>query len=201
MMLEFTLAAILIELTPGPNMTWLAVLGANRGKRSAFAAVAGITVGLAIAAFVAGIGLTALLYRFPALFAALRWAGMIYLFYLAYEAWTDADGHPATDGHTIRQSFMQGLVSNALNPKAYLFYAALLPRFVNPANNAALEVVTLSLIYVAVASTIHFCIAAASGSIAPWLRSSPNARLLRRTLALLIAAAGIWFFYSTGVAK
>ncbi len=201
MMLEFTIAASLIELTPGPNMTWLAVLGANRGRRSAFAAVAGIALGLAIAAVVAGVGLTALLYRFPALFAGLRWAGTLYLLYLAYEAWTDADGHPEADGHSIRQSFMQGLVSNALNPKAYLFYAALLPRFVNPANNAALEVAILSLIYVTVATTIHFCIAAASGSMARWLQSSPNAVVVRRALALLIAAAGLWFFYSTGILK
>jgi threonine/homoserine/homoserine lactone efflux protein len=201
MMLEFTIAAILIELTPGPNMTWLAVLGANRGRRSAFAAVGGIALGLAVAAVVSGIGLTALLYRVPALFAALRWAGTLYLFYLAYDAWTDADDHPQTDGHTIRQSFMQGLVSNALNPKAYLFYAALLPRFIDPAGNAVMEVTKLSAIYVAVATTTHFGIAAASGSMAPWLQSSPNAVLVRRSLAILIAAAAIWFFYSTGTMK
>lgn len=61
MLWSFLLASILIELTPGPNMTWLAVLGAARGRKIALAAVAGICLGLAVAGIVAGVGLTAVL--------------------------------------------------------------------------------------------------------------------------------------------
>ena len=56
MLWSFILASILIELTPGPNMTWLAVLGASRGRPTALAAVAGICIGLAIAGAVIGFG-------------------------------------------------------------------------------------------------------------------------------------------------
>jgi threonine/homoserine/homoserine lactone efflux protein len=69
---SFLLAAILIELTPGPNMTWLAVLGASRGRAVALFAVAGIALGLSIAALVAGLGLTALFNQVPALYGLLR---------------------------------------------------------------------------------------------------------------------------------
>lgn len=199
MIWSFLLAAILIEVTPGPNMTWLAVLGASKGRISALAAVAGIALGLAVAAVVAGLGLTALLYEFPALFSGLRWAGTLYLFYLAWDAWRDADGKIELADGSPRQAFVQGLVSNILNPKAYLFYAALLPQFIEPAKDGTQQIFLLSAIYVAVATSIHFAIAMLASSAASWLESSPSARMIRKVLALAIAGAAIWFFSSTKV--
>ncbi len=198
-MLNFIIASILIELTPGPNMTWLAVLGATRGRKTALAAVAGICLGLAIAATIAGLGLTALLYQMPQLFTILRWAGTFYLLYLAWDAWRDANATSDASDQSPYQAFAQGLVSNILNPKAYLFYAALLPQFLNPAKDTACQIIQLSAIYVAVATIIHAGIAVLSGSIADWLAKSSQAITVRKALALLIAAAAIWFFYSTQV--
>jgi threonine/homoserine/homoserine lactone efflux protein len=195
--LQFFIAAILIELTPGPNMTWLAVLGATKGRSRAFAAVAGIALGLAIAAGIAGAGLTALLYEAPALFTGLRWAGTLYLLYLAWEAWQDG-GAKSDNSSSTTQAFQQGLITNILNPKAYLFYAALLPQFVDPARDAAAQIFTLSAIYVTVATVIHSGIALLAGSAASWLENSPNAVVVRKVLAVFIAIAAIWFFYSTG---
>jgi threonine/homoserine/homoserine lactone efflux protein len=120
---SFVVASILIELTPGPNMTWLAVLGAARGRTTALAGVAGVALGLAIAAVVVGLGLTALLLEFPVLFEALRWAGTFYLFYLAWDAWRDSSTEIDNTQATTGVAFRQGLISNVLNAKAYLFYA------------------------------------------------------------------------------
>jgi threonine/homoserine/homoserine lactone efflux protein len=201
MLPSFVLASILIELTPGPNMTWLAVLGASRGRATALAAVAGIALGLAVAAAVAGLGLTTLLTEVPVLFQVLRWAGTLYLFYLAWDAWRDQDN---TMEHTLATravAFRQGLISNILNPKAYLFYAAMLPQFISGTGSIALEVAILSAIYVVVATAIHTGIALLSGTMATFLETSPHAATLRKGLALLIAAAAVWFFYSMQVAK
>ncbi len=201
MIWSFLLASILIELTPGPNMTWLAVLGASRGRLPALAAVAGIMLGLTIAAVVAGVGLTALLYEVPQLFNALRWGGTLYLFYLAWDAWHDADGKQTVVQSNAAQAFAQGLVSNILNPKAYLFYAAVLPQFMNNAEPATQQLMTLSAIYVAVATVIHACIALLAGSAAVLLQSSPSAQIIRKAMAVLIAVAAVWFFYSTRVTQ
>jgi threonine/homoserine/homoserine lactone efflux protein len=200
-MLAFVLTAILVELTPGPNMTWLAVLGATRGRGAALAAVLGICVGLAFAGIVAGVGLSAVLSAFPILLTALRWAGTLYLFYLAYDAWQDSDevNHDADQPSSVY--FVQGFVSNALNPKAYLFYAAILPQFFNNSDYAINQVITLTSIYVLIATIIHSAIAIMSGSIAGWLERSPYAITLRKTLAIAIACAGVWFFISTGMLK
>ncbi len=194
---SFVLASILIELTPGPNMTWLAVLGAARGRATALAAVAGIALGLAISAAVAGLGLTAVLLQFPALFQVLRWAGTLYLFYLAWDAWRDSSGELDNTQATLGVAFRQGLISNSLNPKAYLFYAVLLPQFISGEASLAGEIALLSAIYVAVATIIHAGIAVASGSMATFLETSPRAVTIRKGLAMLIALAACWFFYAT----
>jgi len=196
-MLAFIIAATLIELTPGPNMTWLAVLGATRGRKPALAAVAGICLGLAMAGLVAGLGLTLLFQAFPSLLTALRYAGTFYLFYLAYDAWQDSTKPPQVAARSHSAFLVQGFVSNALNPKAYLFYAAILPQFLTTANQTR-EIALLTAIYVVVATSIHFFIALAAGSLADWLAHAPQAQTLRRAMALAIAAAAIWFFFSTG---
>jgi threonine/homoserine/homoserine lactone efflux protein len=199
MIWSFIIASILIELTPGPNMTWLAVLGASRGRSTALSAVLGIALGLAVAACIAGLGLTAALQHWPILFQLLRGAGTLYLFYLAWEAWTDSDGEISHTNATRGVAFRQGLYSNMLNPKAYLFYAAVLPQFISGRVELLTEIALLSAIYVAVATAIHTSIAMLSGSLATFLEISPHAITIRKAMALLIAAAAIWFFFATKV--
>ncbi len=199
MLWSFVVASILIELTPGPNMTWLAVLGASRGRMVALAAVAGICLGLAIAGVVAVIGLTTILTQSPVLFQALRWLGTLYLFYLAWDAWRDADDVQAISNEGAARAFQQGLITNILNPKAYLFYAAMLPQFISGSMSLTTEIATLTAIYVTIATAIHAGIALLSGSLAEFLKSSPNAVIFRKVLAILIAIAAVWFFYSTKV--
>ena len=196
---SFVIASILIELTPGPNMTWLAVLGASRGRTVALAAVGGICLGLAIAGAVAGVGLTAILSQSPVLFQALRWIGTFYLFYLAWDAWRNSDGLEEIPHDGASLAFQQGLISNILNPKAYLFYAAMLPQFLSGSMSISTEIATLTTVYVAIATAMHAGIALLSGSLAEFLKSSEKAVAIRKTLAVLIAVAALWFFYSTKV--
>jgi threonine/homoserine/homoserine lactone efflux protein len=200
-MLEFIVASIIIELTPGPNMTWLAVLGATRGRASALAAVAGICLGLAFAGLVAGLGLTLLFDNYPSLITGLRWVGTLYLFYLAYDAWVDSDAAQKVEEKSNVAYFTQGLISNVLNPKAYLFYAAILPQFMTITDHPQQQLALLTAIYVAIATAIHGAIAVLAGSLSGWLEHSPQAKLLRRCLAVAIAIAAIWFFISTGNLK
>lgn len=197
-MLGFLLTAIIIELTPGPNMMWLTVLGATRGRAAALFAVAGVALGLALAGIVAGLGLTVLFDNYPSLITALRVAGTLYLFYLAYDAWTDADCEEAEIEKSNRAYFTQGLISNALNPKAYLFYVAILPQFLTEPDHPTQMLALLTAIYIVLATTIHAGIALGAGRMADWLAHSPQAKLLRRSLAVAIGAAAIWFFISTG---
>ena len=200
MLLEFLAAAVLIELTPGPNMAWLALLGASRGRIVALAAVAGVALGLSIAGAAAAFGVSALIGTTPWLFQALRWVGSLYLLYLAWDLWRNSTALQETlFDEPLRRYFGQGLLSNMLNPKAYLVFAAVLPQFVNPAQPLFAQLITLSALYVAVATVIHAAIALMAGSFNRFFADRARARILGRVFALLLAAVAVWFFYATEV--
>ena len=95
--LEFLAAAVVMELTPGPNMTWLVLLSARAGWRAGLQAVAGITSGLALMGGVAASGAAALIAAYPLVYETLRWAGVIFLLYLAFEAWVGEKAGAARD--------------------------------------------------------------------------------------------------------
>ena len=89
-LLGFALAVLLIELTPGPNMAWLAGLAATEGRRNGLAAVAGVAIGLLGNGALAALGLAALLQAAPWLWATLRLAGAAMMLGLAIVTWRDA---------------------------------------------------------------------------------------------------------------
>jgi threonine/homoserine/homoserine lactone efflux protein len=197
--LEFILASLLIELTPGPNMGWLALLAARRGRAVGLAAVAGVSLGLAAAGAAAAFGLSLLVQNSPWLFQSLRWAGAAYMLYLARDAWRDSGGRPIDGtGEPVRTYFYQGLLSNILNPKAYLVYAAVLPQFLPDASGDWWPITLLTIIYVAVATLVHASIVLLAGSASALLGDANRRRQLARLSALLLVVMAFWFFWSTG---
>ena len=158
LLLSFALAATLIELTPGPNMAYLAILSVEQGRRAGLSAVVGVALGLLGAGIAAALGLAALIDLYPPVYDVLRWAGVTYLLWLAWEGWRGSEGPPAeTDRLRWADAvyFRRGLITNLLNPKAYLFYLAVLPRFIEPTRPLMAQTIVLSLIYVAIATAIH----------------------------------------------
>ena len=95
-LLAFALLSLVVELTPGPNMAYLAALSLSRGARTGLAAVAGIALGLSAYGVAAAFGLAALVNQSAFLYEALRWAVILYLLWLAWEAWaTEQNTSPA----------------------------------------------------------------------------------------------------------
>jgi threonine/homoserine/homoserine lactone efflux protein len=86
LLLAFALTALIIEITPGPNMTYLAALSLSSGARTGFAAVAGIALGLMTYGLIAAFGLTTIIDDSPFLYGLLRWGGVLFLLWLAWEA-------------------------------------------------------------------------------------------------------------------
>jgi threonine/homoserine/homoserine lactone efflux protein len=195
----FILAAVLIELTPGPNMTWLAIVAASEGRARGFASVAGVSLGLAVVGVAAALGLGALIVASPWLFQTLRWAGAVYLLWLAWDAWRDALDAPevvqTSDG--LARYFRRGFVVNVLNPKAAVFYMAVLPGFIQPDADLARQVIVLTLIYVGVATLIHAGIVSLAGALQPLLISHDAFLVVRRILAVALALVAVWFLWAT----
>jgi threonine/homoserine/homoserine lactone efflux protein len=86
-MFEFILAVFLLELTPGPNMAYLATLALVRGRAAGLYATLGVALGLSVHAVVTVFGAGTLIQHYPWLYEILRWTGVAYLFFLAWEGW------------------------------------------------------------------------------------------------------------------
>ncbi|HPG89470.1 MAG TPA: LysE family translocator [Hyphomicrobium sp.] len=198
--LAFLWTAILIELTPGPNMSYLAVLSLAEGRRAGLAAVAGVALGLLIIGVVAALGLAAAISQSPALYQILRWAGVAYLVWLAYDIWTNEEQNAQPDGSPdtgLLLYFARGLITNLLNPKAAIFYVAVLPPFIDPDRPILPQTLALSVAYVAVATTIHLAIVTLAAEARKNLQNQMSLMKLRRALAVSVLMIAVWLIWST----
>ena len=196
-LVSFALASTIIELTPGPNMTYLALVAAGHGRRFGFATVAGVTLGLALVGIVAALGVGELIQASTLLYQGLRWAGVLFLLYLAWEGWTSTTRVVSSDSLSHGSYFLRGLVTNLLNPKAAVFYVVVLPTFVDLERPVIAQTLTLSAVYVAVATLIHAVIVVLAGSLEPLLNNPRRETVARRSLSALLAGVALWFGWST----
>jgi threonine/homoserine/homoserine lactone efflux protein len=199
-LLAFALTALAIEITPGPNMTYLAALSLSSGIRTGLAAVAGIALGLMTYGLISTFGLAAIINGSPVLYSGLRWGGVLYLLWLAWDSWTGGDDTSRDEREAQPwTAFRRGLITNWLNPKAAVFYIAVLPEFIRPDGGAvARQTLVLSLVYVAIATAIHVTIVLLAGSLQSVIVTANNRRTIRRGFALMLVGIAIWFALSTG---
>jgi threonine/homoserine/homoserine lactone efflux protein len=196
-LLLFVLASVIVEVTPGPNMAWLAVVAAAEGRRPGYAAVAGVALGLALIGLAAAFGLAAAVGASPALYQALRWGGVAWLLWLAYDGWRDAGAPAGPVSPGIARAFRRGLVTNLLNPKAAVFYLTVVPAFVTDPARPLPEILGLTATYVAIATAIHAGIVTLAGTARPLLTDPGRSRTLRRVLSLGLAGVALWFLWTT----
>ncbi len=134
----FALTVLVVNATPGVDMAFTLVTTLRGGVRAGLAAAAGINAGCVVHTLAAAFGLAALLSASSAAFNLVKWAGAVYLLWLAVGMLRQAlrrDGAaPATAAaepqRAARAVFRQGFLTNVLNPKIALFFLALLPQFI-----------------------------------------------------------------------
>ncbi len=193
----FALTSLLIELTPGPNMAYLAILAATEGRKAGFAAVAGVCLGLSIVGLVAAFGLAALIANSAIAYQAVRWAGVGYLLWLAWQDWRGAtEPNDFAQAGSLAQYFRRGLITNLLNPKVAVFYLAVMPTFLRPEAEFS-DVLALSSIYVGVATVVHALIVTASGTARHWLDDPLQAKFARRISVLALVGVAAWMILKT----
>jgi threonine/homoserine/homoserine lactone efflux protein len=192
---QFALAVLAIELTPGPNMAWLATLSLSEGRRAGLLATAGVALGLCANALIAALGLTALLAADPALLGALHWAGALFMAVLATAAWRQADRPLAASGQNARH-FGAGLLLNLLNPKALVFFIAVVPPFLDGRAPTLPQALALAGISVGIATAVHLGLVLGAGRAHRWLAAARGVATVRRALAALMAAVALWLALS-----
>ena len=155
---EFLITTLIVVLLPGTGVIYTLAAGLTQGARAAVLAALGCTLGIVphVAASVAG--LAAVLHASALAFQVLKYLGVLYLFYMAWQMWRDT-GALAMDaseaGERAQQRPMRivgaGILVNLLNPKLTLFFLAFMPQFVDVgAANASMEMLGLAAVFMAV---------------------------------------------------
>jgi threonine/homoserine/homoserine lactone efflux protein len=190
--LLFCLACAALAATPGPNMLFLVSRTLAQGRRAGFVSLAGTSTGFALHAIAAALGLSALLAAVPLAYEAVRWAGAIYLAWLAIVTWRAGDERApgAAPAAAPMQMYRQGLLTSVLNPKIAVFQLALFPQFVDPTRGSVLLqslVLAVTQLVIVVAGD-SACVFAATG-LRRWFAGRPGwSRWSRRALAGVFAA-------------
>lgn len=193
--LQFLITAIVVCIAPGTGVIYTLALGLGQGRRAAIAAAAGCTFGIVPHLAAATLGLAALLHTSALLFQIIKFAGVAYLLYLAWQA-LKSDGALAIRPDATAQPFFKiarrGALINILNPKLSIFFLALLPPFLsgNPATATA-EMVFLGGIFMALTFVIFVLYGVFAAFARDWLLQSKTTMIwLNRSFAGIFAALG-----------
>ncbi|MBB1149352.1 LysE family translocator [Myroides sp. NP-2] len=133
----FALAALVLAITPGPNMIYLISRTLAQGKKAGLMSLFGVMVGFLFHILLVSFGLTAVLFAIPYAYTLLKWTGALYLVYLAFQALKPNGKNIFEVAQTIqsdspRKLFSIGFLTNVLNPKVAVFYLSLFPQFIKP---------------------------------------------------------------------
>lgn len=190
-LLPFLVVAIVMELTPGPNMSWLAMLSATQGRNAGLRAVAGVSMGLAILGLAAAFGLTVIIDRVPVVYQLIRWAGVAFLVFLAIEAWL---AKPQVEINVLRDGrwFWRGVIVNILNPKAAAVYVTLIPQALPDGGDRLAATLGLSAVYVAIATAAHLGIVLFASTLTRFTQRPELQRATQKIFAVLMVGVAVW---------
>jgi threonine/homoserine/homoserine lactone efflux protein len=149
-MLTFLGLSVLLILTPGPNQALLTSRVLAGGRPAGWAVVRGLSCGMALHVVAAIVGVSALLASSSTVFGWVKLLGGAYLVYLGVSAFVRARGSAEREEAAAPRSgspFRDGLMSMALNPKAGVFFVAVVPQFVTPGPGASGRVALLLCVY------------------------------------------------------
>lgn len=152
--LTFAFVASLLVMSPGPNGVLIAKTVPTSGRAAGFANIAGFVTGFYIHGAMAIFGLSMVLVQSATAFAAVKYIGAAYLCWVGIKAliaaWQGvnvASVKPAERKRTLRKAYIEGLLTNALNPKVSMFYLAAFPQFIHIGETTPLASFTLVFIH------------------------------------------------------
>ena len=178
-LLLFALAALVLVLTPGPNMVYCVSRSLTQGPRAGLLSLAGVVLGFIVHLLVASLGLTALLMAVPMAFDVIRVAGALYLLWMAWQAVRPGGTAPfqprALPHDGPRKLFVMGFMTNLLNPKVAMFYLSFFPQFLHPERGHWLaQCLLLGAIQIVVSAGINALLVLFAGRVSGFLNRSPR---------------------------
>lgn len=178
-LLFFILAALVLVISPGPNMIYLISKSITQGKKSGLISLAGVICGFMFHIVMVSFGLTAVLLAVPVAYTVLKTLGTVYLLYLAYQAVRpksrnifEVDKNTPHDG--TKKLFTVGFLTSALNPKVAVFYLSFFPQFIKPEYGSVLmQSFELGIVQVIVSFSVNFIIVLTAARVAAFFSDNP----------------------------
>jgi threonine/homoserine/homoserine lactone efflux protein len=194
-LLYFLTASVALTLAPGPDNLFVMTQGITRGRKEAIVTALGMCSGVSIHTTAAAFGVSALFYSSALAFNVVKYAGALYLLYLA---WRTVKSRSAirlagADDRPLGALFRRGFIMNVLNPKVAMFFLAFLPQFVpTSSSHFTLEMLLLGFVFMLQAVVIFCLIGWFSGAIGSYLLARPRcARYFDGVTAGVFASLGI----------
>lgn len=184
-LLLFAGAALLMVLTPGPNMIYLISRSICQGSKAGVISLLGVVAGFGVHMLAAAVGLTALFMAVPLAYELLKWAGAAYLLWLAWQAVKPGARSPfearQLPEDSARRLFLMGFVTNVLNPKIAVFYLSIFPQFVSPEQGSVFaQSLVLGCTQIAVSFSVNLMIVLSAGTLATWFARHPRGLAVQR---------------------
>ncbi|AQZ51434.1 LysE family translocator [Martelella mediterranea] len=197
MSIEFLITALIVVLAPGTGVVYTLATGLAQGRMASVAAALGCTLGIIPAILASVFGLAALFHTSALLFQTVKFAGVAYLLYLAWQTLKDRGAMRVSGEGVERRNLFQiarnGFLINILNPKLSIFFLAFLPQFVSPAAaSPVLEMLAMSAVFMAMTFAVFVVYGQFSGLMRDRVLSSERAMAwMRRSVALAFAGFGL----------
>jgi threonine/homoserine/homoserine lactone efflux protein len=134
MSLSFLLTSLIVVVSPGTGVLYTLAVALSRGSRASVAAAFGCTLGILPHMLAAMLGLAAVLHTSALAFSALKWCGVVYLLYMAWQTLGERGAlavDAGIDEAKQRRVVVTGFLVNILNPKLSIFFLAFLPQFID----------------------------------------------------------------------
>jgi threonine/homoserine/homoserine lactone efflux protein len=189
---EFLLTSLVVILVPGTGVIYTVSTGLAQRWKASLAAALGCTAGILPHVTASILGLSAILHMSAQTFQVIKFAGTLYLLYLAWSMWQDTGSFkfdlsaPKMDAFQI---IVKGILINILNPKLTIFFFSFLPLFVSPdAVSPTQQMIALSAVFMGMTFIIFALYGISASGISARLINSPRAiRRIQRSFALVFA--------------
>jgi threonine/homoserine/homoserine lactone efflux protein len=206
---EYLIATILIILAPGPSVLFTIARAIAWGRLAAIATVIGNASGMFLVSVFVAVGLGPILQSSEFLYNAIQWAGGAYLIYLGYSAIAaskvDAQDMRAGTGSkpTFLTSIRNGFWVGVLNPKSVVFFAAILPQFIDEEkSNVTAQLLLLGAIFALIAFISDGAYGLLAGTIRQWLSGDVKRLIFMRLIGgVVMIALGVFTILSAILAS
>ncbi|MBI3717784.1 MAG: LysE family translocator [Sphingobacteriales bacterium] len=172
--LLFAFASLMLNITPGNDMLYVATRSTSQGIKAGIVSSLGIMAGCLVHLLAAVVGLSAIIANSAIAFSVIKYLGAAYLFYLGIKSILSKQNlfrvNEKMEKKSLPKIFQQGVITNVLNPKVALFFLAFLPQFIHPEKgNTAVQILLLGSWFNFSGTAVNIVVAVLFGKLGNWL--------------------------------